>query len=235
MRRLRYPPNAVGDGTTLLGIATVEQSTAIPALRADAARNRDRILEAAAEVFAERGLDVSTSEIAQAAGVGEATLFRRFATKEDLVDAIIERKMTDSIESMASYAADPDPARGIERFFTETIANKLQTDQGFFEAAGARCMTNPNFEPLRAKSLDVLGVILKRAQEVGAVRADLQPTDLSFLLMAAAATLRSPLQGLDPDLWKRYTQVILDGIRPEGATKLKPAAPPRRLVERPEG
>ncbi len=229
-----FPPNAVGDGTTLSGIATVEESSVAPALRADAARNRDRILEAAAEVFAERGLDVSTSEIAQAAGVGEATLFRRFSTKEDLVDAILESKMRGSIDAMAGFAADPDPARGLERFFTETIAKKLQVDQGFFEAAGNRCMTNPAFEPLRAKSLDLLGVILKRAQEAGVARTDLQPQDLSFLLMAAAATLRNPLPGLNQDLWKRYTQVILDGIRPEGATKLRPAAPPRRLMVQPE-
>lgn len=211
-------------------MASVEEHAPAVALRADAARNRERIIEAAAEVFAERGLDVSTAEIAEHAGVGEATLFRRFPTKDDLIDAILERKMAESIDLMADYAADPDPARGIERFFVEMIGHKLQTDQGFYEAAGQRCMTNPAFEALRKQSLEMIGVLLRRAQEAGAVRDDLEPQDLSFLLMAAAAPLRSPLPGLREDLFKRYARVILDGMRPEGASKLTPPAPPRKLL-----
>ena len=75
----------------------------------------------------------------------------------------------------------------------------------------------------------------RRAQEAGVVRDDLEPQDLSFLLMAAAAPLRSPIPGLRQDLFKRYARVILDGMRPEGASKLAPPAPPRKLVERPGG
>jgi AcrR family transcriptional regulator len=211
----------------MITMAVAEQQ----ALRADAARNRERIVTAAAEVFAESGLDASTAEIAERAGVGEATLFRRFPTKWDLVDAVLEQKMQDSIELMNEYAADPEPARGIERLFTEMIVSKMQSDQGFLEAAGERCLTDPRFAELRAKSFDVMGVILKRAQEAGAVRDDIQPQDLTFLLMAAASSLRSPVPGLREDLWKRYTRVILDGMRPEGAHKLSPGAPPRKLIE----
>jgi AcrR family transcriptional regulator len=201
------------------------------ALRADAARNRERIVTAAATVFAESGLDASTAEIAHRAAVGEATLFRRFPTKLDLVDAVLERKMQDSIDLMAEYASDPDPTRGIERLFSEMIVSKMQSDQGFLEATGERCLTEPRFAELRAESLDLMSVILKRAQEAGAVREDLQPQDLTFLLMAASSSLRSPLPGLREDLWKRYTRVILDGMRPEGAHKLTPAAPSRKLFE----
>jgi AcrR family transcriptional regulator len=211
----------------MITMAVAEQQ----ALRADAARNRERIVTAAAEVFAESGLDASTAEIAERAGVGEATLFRRFPTKWDLVDAVLEQKMQDSIELMNEYAADPEPACGIERLFTEMIVSKMQSDQGFLEAAGERCLTEPRFAELRAKSFDVMGVILKRAQEAGAVRDDIQPQDLTFLLMAAASSLRSPVPGLREDLWKRYTRVILDGMRPEGAHKLSPGAPPRKLIE----
>jgi AcrR family transcriptional regulator len=211
----------------MVPMAVAEQQ----ALRADAARNRERIVTAAAEVFAESGLDAATAEIAHRAGVGEATLFRRFPTKLDLVDAVLEQKMQDSIDLMSEYAEDPDPSRGIERMFTEMIVSKMQSDQGFLEAAGERCLTEPRFAELRAKSVDVMAVILKRAQEAGAVRADLQPQDLTFLLMAAASSLRSPVPGVREDLWKRYTRVILDGMRPEGAHKLSPPAPPRKLIE----
>jgi AcrR family transcriptional regulator len=211
----------------MVPMAVAEQQ----ALRADAARNRERIVSAAAEVFAERGLDASTAEIAERAGVGEATLFRRFPTKLDLVDAVLERGIRDSIELMAECAADPDPARGIERLFTEMIASKMQSDEGFREAAGDRALTEPRFRELRTESLELIGVILKRAQEAGAVREDIQPQDVIFLLMSASQTLRCPVPGVRDDLWKRYTRVILDGLRPEGAHKLSPPAPARKLIE----
>ena len=160
------------------------------------------------------------------AGVGEGTLFRRFPSKQDLIDAVLELKMTSSIELMAECAAEPDPERGLERLFFDLIGSKMKSDQGFLEAAGRRCMTNPAFAPLRARSLELLGVILRRAQEAGVARSDLQPQDVNFLLMSAAAALQHPLEGLRDDLWKRYARVILDGLRPEHPRSSSPA--PRR-------
>ena len=232
--RSQSPPEPTLDRDILQGIATLEEPAHPVALRADAARNRELIVGAAAELFAEKGLDVSTAEIATRAGVGEGTLFRRFPTKQDLVDAVLEQKMRDSIESMREFAADPDPARGIERLFFETIGRKLKADVGFMEAAGQRCMTCDAFSGLRGESLELMATILKRAQEAGAVRADIQPQDLSFLMMSAAVSLRSPMPGLREDLWKRYTRVILDGLRPECASKLSPPAPSRKLLEGPQ-
>ncbi|HET8822691.1 MAG TPA: helix-turn-helix domain-containing protein, partial [Thermoleophilaceae bacterium] len=84
-------------------------------LRADAARNRERIVAAAASVFAKRGLDASTSEIAHEAGVGEATLFRRFPCKDDLIDAIIETRMEEVVALADAAADDPDPGAALER------------------------------------------------------------------------------------------------------------------------
>jgi hypothetical protein len=65
------------------------------------------------------------------------------------------------------------------------------------------------------------------------VRDDIQPQDLGFLLAAIVATMQSPWPGVRPDLWKRYARVILDGLRPEGASQLRPGAPPRKLIEQP--
>jgi AcrR family transcriptional regulator len=201
------------------------------ALRADAARNRERIVAAAAEVFAERGLDASTAEVAQRAGVGEATIFRRFPHKLDLVDAILETKMSESIDLIAECAAEPDPERGLRRFFVDILEKKMQHDQGYLEAMHDRCMTNPRFQPLRTRWLELVGVLVRRAKEVGVLRKDIQPQDLGFLLMAIAATMQAPVKGVRDDLWKRYAGIVLDGLRPEGASPLRPGAPPRKLIE----
>lgn len=194
------------------------------ALRADAARNRERIIAAAATVFAERGLDVATAEIAHRAGVGEATLFRRFPTKDDLIDAIVETRMEEVAALADAAAADPDPAAALEHFMQDVV-KQFSRDQGFFEAAGKRCVVDPRFQPLRERSLEAMGRLLKRAQDAGAVRRDLSASDLSFLAGSAAYAMGVQFPGLREDLWKRYLRVILDGMRPEGATKLRPGAP----------
>jgi AcrR family transcriptional regulator len=194
------------------------------ALRADAARNRELIVAAAASVFAERGLDASTSEIAHAAGVGEATLFRRFPCKDDLIDAIIEARMEEVVALADAAAEDPDPGAALERFMQDVVKS-FSRDRGFFEAAGDRCFTNPHLGELRARSLEAMGRLLKRAQDAGAVRTDLSAADLSFLIGSAAHAMSVPLPALRDDLWKRYLRIILDGMKPEGASKLRPGAP----------
>jgi AcrR family transcriptional regulator len=200
------------------------QSPPSPALRADAARNRERIISAAAAVFAERGLDAATAEIAARAGVGEATLFRRFPTKDDLIDAIIETRMEEVSALAAAAAAHPDPAASLERFM-EDLVKQFSRDRGFFEAAGERCMNDPKFQPQRERALGAAGRLLKRAQDAGAVRGDLSPSDISFLAGSAAYAMEVTKPGLRDDLWKRYLRVILDGMKPEGASRLRPGAP----------
>jgi AcrR family transcriptional regulator len=194
------------------------------ALRADAARNRELIIAAAAAVFAERGLEAATAEIAHRAGVGEATLFRRFPTKDDLIDAIIETRM-EELAALADAAADAaDPAAALERFMQDLV-KQFSRDKGFFEAAGERCMNDPKFQPPRERGMEAVGRLLKRAQEAGAVRTDLSPSDISFLAGSAMYAMEVSKPGLRDDLWKRYLRVILDGMKPEGASKLRPGAP----------
>jgi AcrR family transcriptional regulator len=194
------------------------------ALRADAARNRELIITAAAAVFAERGLDAATAEIAHRAGVGEATLFRRFPTKDDLIDAIIATRM-EELAALADAAADhPDPAASLERFMQDLV-KQFSRDKGFFEAAGERCMSDAKFQPQRERGMEAVGRLLKRAQEAGAVRSDLSPADISFLAGSAMYALEVRKPGLREDLWKRYLRVILDGMKPEGASRLRPGAP----------
>jgi len=193
-------------------------------LRADAARNRERIIAAAAAVFAERGLDAATAEIAHRAGVGEATLFRRFPTKDDLIDAIIETRMDEVATLVDAAADDPDPTVALERVM-QVLVKQFSRDKGFFEAAGERCMNDPKFQAQRERGLAAVGRLLKRAQDAGAVRRDLSPSDISFLAGSAMYAMEVSKPGLRDDLWKRYLRVILDGMKPEGASKLRPGAP----------
>jgi AcrR family transcriptional regulator len=218
-------------GVTLPSMATVETS---PALRADAARNRERIVAAAVEVFAERGLEASTAEIAQRAGVGEATLFRRFPTKDDLVTAIVAVMLEDAATVATSCLEEDDPWRGVERFLYE-MAERASEDHVINDGTKERCMASPALAAERTRILDLTAQLVRRAQNAGALRDDIAGQDLMFLMGAVASIGEVPFDGLRPDLWKRYLGIVLDGLRPGNTSKLRPPAPPRRLIERPDG
>lgn len=217
-------------GVTLPSMASVESA---PALRADAARNRQRILDAAIEVFAERGLEASTADIAARAGVGEATLFRRFPTKDDLVTAIVQMMLEDAATVASSCLEDDDPWRGVERFLYE-MAERASEDHVISDSTKERCMASPALSGERGRVLDLTAQLVRRAQAAGVLRDDVAGTDLMFLMGAVVSVGEVPFQGLRPDLWKRYLGIVLDGLRPGGTSKLRPAAPPRKLIENPE-
>ncbi len=212
---------------------TGEEVLAGLALRADAARNRARIVAAASEVFAERGLDASTAEIAERAGVGEGTVYRRFPTKDDLIAAIVATKMEEAIGIASDCLEEPDPWRGIERFLYE-MTERSHQDRGVSDAAKDRCVAAADLAPQRKRMLDLCSELVRRAQRAGVVRADVAGQDLVFLIGAASSAGDLPFPGLREDLWQRYLGLLLDGLRPQGATKLRPGAPARRLIELPE-
>jgi AcrR family transcriptional regulator len=211
-------------------MATVETS---PVLRADAARNRERIIAAAIEVFAEGGYEASTAEIAARAGVGEATLFRRFPTKEDLITAIVQMMLEEAAAVATSCLEEEDPWRGVERFLYE-MAERASQNHGISDANKERCMASPTLAGERTRVLDLTARLVKRAQRAGVLRDDIAGQDLMFLMGAVASVSEVPFPGLREDIWKRYLGIVLDGLRPACASKLRPAAPPRRLIENPE-
>jgi AcrR family transcriptional regulator len=200
------------------------------ALRADAARNRERIVAAAMEVFAERGLEASTADIAARAGVGEATLFRRFPTKDDLITAIIGVQFEESAELAESCLEDDDPWRGVERFLY-VMAERASVDHGVSGAAKEKCMASPTLAGERRRIIDLTSQLVRRAQKADALRDDIAGQDLMFLMAAVASLAELPFAGLRADLWKRYLGIFLDGLRPEAATKLRPGAPSRKVIE----
>jgi AcrR family transcriptional regulator len=211
-------------------MATVETPIA---LRADAARNRERIVAAAIQVFSERGYEASTAEIAARAGVGEATLFRRFPTKDDLITAIIGVQFEESAQLAVECLEDDDPWRGVERFLYG-MAERAAQDHGVSDAAKERCMAAPALAGERRRTIELTSQLVRRAQKAGVLRDDIAGQDLMFLMAAVASLAELPFPGLRADLWKRYLGIFLDGLRPAAASKLRPGAPPRKLIEAPE-
>lgn len=197
-------------------------------LRSDAARNRERIVAAASELFAEHGADLCVDEIARRAGVGHATVFRRFPSKDDLVTAMFERRLDEVGEAVEEAARAEDPWQGLVAAMS-FIAERQARDRGMFEAAGRDVVGSPQMRDARARILVPLTDLVRRAQAAGALRTDLEPQDMIFLIFAAGHA--SPCRIEIGDLWRRYLAVILDGMRPSAATPLPVPAPEVDEVE----
>jgi AcrR family transcriptional regulator len=193
-------------------------------LRADAARNRARILDAARTAFAEAGLDVGVEEIARRAGVGKGTLYRRFPTKEALVRAIFEDLLDELDKVVEDVAAEPDPLVAFMRFLDES-AHRQATNQGFLDVVAQRLGAAALTGDQRRRFLTAMAKPLRRAQEVGSVRADLVAEDVQMIFRMLGATTRPAADGSPmDDHWPRYIGLLCDALRPEAATPL-PAEP----------
>ena len=199
-------------------------------LRADAERNRLHILEAAAAAFADGGLDVPVAEIARRAGVGPGTLFRRFATKDDLVIAILEQRIQDSCDLLDAALANPDPWAGFAECMEAAVTMQVR-DRGMLEAVGERYFGDPRVRALKEQVNPKLEALLERAQQAGVVRDDIEHQDIPVLIQAAAHA-GCVMPSCDPELSHRYLAIMLDGLRPAAATPLPVSAPDVEALER---
>ena len=189
-------------------------------LRRDAARNRQRVLKAASEVFSERGLDVSLDEVARHAGVGVGTVYRRFGTKEDLVEALFVERI-DAVAALAAEAATaPDPWSGLVGFL-EQAAETLAGDSGLRQLLKFAIYGGDKTWYARQRMAPRVTGLVERVQAAGQLRSDLRPTDIPFILFMLAEAAQFA-RGVRPDIWRRYLTLVLDGLRPEreGVTPL---------------
>src|SRR5215211_3583244 len=154
-------------------------------LRADAERNRERVLRAAREVFAEQGLDASTNEIARRAGVGVATLFRRFPTRDELVGAAFADKMSAYAAAIDDALADTDPWHGFCGFI-ERVCQMQADDRGFADVLTMTFPTAKALEEERDRTARALAQLLDRAKATGRLREDFAHQDVPLILMANA-------------------------------------------------
>jgi AcrR family transcriptional regulator len=198
-------------------------SPSVIPLRADAERNRRRILAAARTLFSERGLDVGVDEIARAADVGMGTLYRRFPTKDDLVVATVQERLELLLADIERAAGVPDAWEALSAAL-HVLGHRIAEDRGFFDAVHDRLRQAGRLHTLREGVLGALQPLLERAQAEGAVRDDVVVRDLTLLVMSVA---RQPAlhAARQPLLWQRYLAVVLDGLRPAAATPL-PQPPP---------
>jgi AcrR family transcriptional regulator len=195
-------------------------------LRADAARNRERIVSEARAIFAESGIDVSTDEIARRAGVGKGTLYRRFPTKQSLVHAVL-RFLIETIERASAEAlTKDDPFDGLAGFLA--ASTRLQEENlAFFQAIvrGVPPATLP--QDVRERYIAAAAGPLERARRAGSVRPDLEPEDLAVVgRMLGAAANPLPQDRPPEGAWRRYLALVLDGFRP-GAPDRLPGEPYR--------
>jgi len=181
-------------------------------LRADAERNRQRLIAAAKELFATRGLDVTLDDVARHAGVGTGTAYRRFPNKDALIDAL----MVDRIGELGKIAdeclEEPDPWLGLTSYLERALALQA-ADRGLKEVLFSSGRGRERSTQARRRLAPVVTKLVKRAVDAGAVRGDISTTDvpvINFML----TTIVDFGRDVSPDLYRRYLAIVFDGLRP---------------------
>jgi AcrR family transcriptional regulator len=186
--------------------------------RADARRNRERIVTSARRCMAKRGLDAQMEEIARGAGVGVGTVYRHFPTKDDLVEALASERFERLRELALEALEDADAGRAFDSFI-RNAARIQDEDRALSEVLVSRPDTMTR-AAVRVGMLELTDQVLKRAQKAGAVRKDAEARDIPMVMCALAGTLGTPHADSD-----RYIALVLDGLRAPGGkrTKLPPS------------
>jgi AcrR family transcriptional regulator len=176
-------------------------------LRSDAERNRARIVAAARQVFGRGGLNASMASVAREAGVGIATLFRRFPTKEDLIAAVFADRMDAHVAAVAVALDNPDPWHGLVGF-VESVCAMQAADYGFADVLTMTFPTAKALEQPRREVRDGVVELMGRAKAVGRLRDDFTPEDLVLVYMANAGVVNATGEEA-PDSWRRVVALMI--------------------------
>jgi AcrR family transcriptional regulator len=193
-------------------------------MRADAERNRRRLLDAATEMFCERGLDVGVGEIAQQAGVGRGTLFRNFPSKEHLIAAIVVERMRESINRGHAALEAPDAGQALFDLIEQSVS-RSQADRALFDAIAETWLANDEIRDAHAELIGVLDALVRRAQDVGAIRADVSAVDLLMLVKGVCEAVES-FQHVKPDVILRQLDLVRAAISAPGVQHPLRGSPP---------
>ena len=196
-------------------MTTAAAPTVPRAQRADAVRNREKVIAAARKAMAAKGLDVQMDEIARRAKVGVGTVYRHFPNKEDLIEALARDRFVRLAELADAALEGGDAWEAFVEFMREAAAIQV-ADRALSEVLVSR----PETMRRAAESVDMLArttKVIERAQAAGAVVADAQPEDVPMMMCALAGACNNPMS--DP---QRYIGIDIDGLRAPGATPLRP-------------
>lgn len=210
----------------MISSATRREKGARP-LRADAQLNRDRILSAAAKVFAERGLAVPLEEIARRAGVGVATLYRRFPTRADLAEAAFERSMSQYTEAVDRALANPRAGDGFRTLIFE-VCELQARDAGLRELLTTAFPATSTVEQRTGEAVEKLKVLITRAQAENAVRPDLVVADVVVMLLANSGVVAATAAAA-PNAWRRFAALMVDAFRADVDGPLPPPPDEQQL------
>jgi AcrR family transcriptional regulator len=198
-------------------------------LRSDGRRNREALLAAAREAFAEHGLNASLQHVARAAGVAIGTLYRHFPTRDDLLVAVFAEKLRIVADTGEQALAHDDAWAGFV-LFLETLCGLQAGDLGFNELASMDRPASGDAAQVRAHIHQLWRRLLARAQEHGAVRQDLTLNDM-FILLWSHSRIIEATYGVAPRAWRRHLHLMLDAYRAERAHPLPEPALTGREME----
>ena len=197
-------------------------------LRCDAARNRDRLVEAAGSAFAEEGLGAPLESIAERAGVGIGTLYRRFPSRQTLVAAVFEERVVEYARAAERALAQPDPWAGFSGY-VEQICAMQAADRGAKDILTRTFPHAPELEAHRQRGYELSVRLIDRAKAAGALRADFVPEDLLLLLMANAGVVEATAADV-PHAWRRFVGYMLEAFRANGTREIPVAPSPRAML-----
>jgi AcrR family transcriptional regulator len=181
-------------------------------LRADAARNRELILQTARKCFAERGLSVTLNDIAHEAGVGVGTVYRRFADKDSLIEALLATKF-EAMNTAAERAAEEIDPREALRLYLMGVFEFRARDRALADAIIRAGKARPSIVQERDRLERQVTAIISRARDAGVVRDGFDYRDLP-MLTTMIGSVADATRAYDPDAWRRYAKVVIDGVLP---------------------
>jgi AcrR family transcriptional regulator len=183
-------------------------------LRRDAERNRQRLLEAARELFTTRGLDVTLDDVAEHAGVGVGTAYRRFANKDELIDALLEEQI-DAMVAMAERGLEnPDPWDGLIEYIVGALELQV-ADRGLKEVLFAPGRGKKRVAGAKSRLGPAVSALADRARDAGVVRPDFDTSDIPMIYLMLGTVVDFSRE-YEPELYRRYLAMLLEGIRAGG-------------------
>ncbi|MET7769541.1 TetR/AcrR family transcriptional regulator [Nocardia sp. NPDC005366] len=186
-------------------------------LRADAARNQQRIVAAARELFADHGLEITLDDVAERAGVGVGTVYRRFSNKRELIAEVFEQNVTQFAVAAEEASRHPDPWLGLVHLF-EYACTHLATNRGFSEVMLELEEDLDRFTSVRDRIKPTIAAVIDRATAAGALAPGVESSDFFALInmVDAVAQFSKPV---NPSTWKRYMAIALNGVRSDAVPR----------------